>query len=569
MRQFFKQYLPFYKDYIRRFFFAFIGMVLVSIGTAGTAYIIKPVLDEIFINKDVAMLQLLPIGVILLYTAKGVGQYIQSYYILYIGHDIIRRVRDNILSHLIHLDLGYFYQTRGGELISRITNDITRIQTAVSNNVADIIRESLTIVALMVVVIMQSPKLALYGLIVLPIIIYPLSILAKKMKRLSTGSQEAIADLTSHLSEIFNNIEIIMAQSTQKIEHDKFKKQNQKFFDISIRAVKTNELTSPFMEIIGSFAAALVIGLGGMEVINGNMSVGEFFSFMTALFMLYAPIKRLSKQYNHFQDAIAANDRLNDIFALQTNIVCGTKEIDHKIQNILFNNVSLKYDNKTALQNVTLSVNKGDKIALVGDSGGGKSSLVNLIIRFYDPIEGSVEFDGVDIKEFKLQALRDSISIVTQRVYIFNDTIANNVAYGKELDRQRVEEVLKKANIWDFVSSLDDGIDTKLDEFGANLSGGQRQRIAIARALYKEPQILIFDEATSALDNESEAEITKTLNEISKDKITFVIAHRLSTIKDATKIFVFKDGKIVCEGEEKYLLKECKEYQRLYNLATL
>ncbi len=569
MRQFFKQYLPFYKDYIRRFFFAFIGMVLVSIGTAGTAYIIKPVLDEIFINKDITMLQLLPIAVILLYTAKGIGQYIQSYYISYIGQDIIRRVRDNILAHLVSLDLSFFYQTRGGELISRITNDINRIQAAVSNNIADIMRESLTIVALMGVVIYQSPKLALYGLIVLPVIIYPLSILAKKMRRLSTSSQEAVADLTSHLSEIFNNIEIIMAQSTQKIEQDKFKKQNQKFFDISIRAMKTNELTSPFMEIVGSFAAALVIGLGGMEVINGNMSVGEFFSFMTALFMLYAPIKRLSKLYNYFQDALAANDRINDILSLQTDIVCGPKEIDHKIQNILFNNVSLKYDNKTALQNVTLSVNKGDKIALVGDSGGGKSSLVNLIIRFYDPIEGTVEFDGVDIKEFKLQALRDSISIVTQRVYIFNDTIANNVAYGKELDKQRVEEVLKKANIWDFVNSLDNGIDTKLDEFGANLSGGQRQRIAIARALYKEPQILIFDEATSALDNESEAEITKTLNEISKDKITFVIAHRLSTIKDATKIFVFKDGKVVCEGDEKYLLEECKEYKRLHNLATL
>ena len=541
---------------------------MVALGTSGTAYVIKPVLDDIFINKDVEMLKILPFVVILLYSLKGIGKYIQTYYISYIGTDIIRIIRDKFLSHILKQDLSFFHNKHGGELLSRINNDINAIQSAISNTVATIIIESLTIIALLVVVIYQSPKLAFFGLIVLPIIIYPLSKLAKKMRKLGHNTQVKASVLMSILGEIFNNIELIIANNSENKKAKEFSVQNKAMFHLQMKTVKTNALVSPIMEIIGSLAAALVIAMGGMEVINGNLTVGAFFSFMTALFMLYTPIKRLSSVYNKFQTAISANERINDIFKQQNKINEGTLELKEKITSISFKNVSLKYDDKLALKNINLNINQGEKIALVGDSGGGKSSLVNLLLRFYDNNEGEIRFNNHQHKEFTFKSLRDSIAIVTQRVYIFNDTIASNISLGHEYNETKIKEVLKQAHALEFVENLSDGIHTKLDEFGTNLSGGQRQRIAIARALYKEPNILIFDEATSALDNESEAMITKVLDEVSADKITFVIAHRLSTIKNADKIAVFKDGNIVCLDNEKNLLEHCDEYKRLYNSSN-
>lgn len=566
MKQFFKQYIPYYKNYIRKFIYAFIGILLVAGGTSGTAYIMKPLLDDIFINKDEQMLMILPIIVIALYTAKGFGRYIQAYYISYIGQDIIRQIRDKLFKHILHLDLAFFNSKHGGELISRITNDINRIQSAVSNQIAQFIQEILTIVALIAMVIYQSAELAFYGLVVMPLAVYPLTVLAKKMKLLSFKSQEKNSDITAHLSESFNNIEIIKASSAIDLETKNFEKHNQEFFNINIKAVKTNELVSPVMEILGAVAVATVITIGGQYVIDGDLTPGAFFSFLTALFMLYTPIKRLSSLYNQMQDALAANERINELFQLQAKIVSGTDELATSINKISFNNVGLKFDEKDALIDINLEANKGETIALVGDSGGGKSSLINTLVRFYDSTSGTIQIDSQDIKDIALDNLRDNISIVTQRVYIFNDTIGQNIAYGQEYNEDQVINALKKAHAYDFVLDLENGLDTMLDEFGTNLSGGQRQRIAIARALYKNPQILILDEATSALDNESESIITEVLEEVSKDKITFVIAHRLSTIKNANKIAVFKQGKIICQGNSEDLLETCEEYKRLKNL---
>lgn len=563
MKQFLKQYLPYYKNYKKQFFFAIIGMIMVSAGTSGTAYVIKPVLDDIFINKDETMLAILPFVVILLYAMKGFGKYIQTYYISYIGTDIIRIIKDKFLFHIMKLDIKFFQNKHGGELLSRVTNDINAIQSAVSSQIAILIMESMTIVGLIFVVIYQSPKLAFFGLIVLPVIIYPLSLLAKKMKKISHQTQKKASILMSILGEIFNNIELIIANNSQVNQADKFSRENKKMFGIVMKGVKTNALLSPFMEIVGSIAAASVIIVGGKEVIDGNLTVGEFFSFMTALFMLYTPIKHIATVYNKFQKAIAANERINDVFNQKNEIHGGSFELNEKINHIVFDNISLKYGDKIALKNINLEANVGETIALVGDSGGGKSSLVNLLLRFYEQSEGEIKFNNINYKEFTFQSLRDSISIVTQRVYILNDTVAANITFGHEYNEKKVKEVLKKAYALEFVEKMENGIDTILNEFGANLSGGQRQRIAIARALYKDPNILIFDEATSALDNESESIITQVLEEISKDKITFVIAHRLSTIKNADKIAVFKAGEIVCSGSEKELLENCSEYRRL------
>ena len=569
MRNFFKQYSPYYKNYKLFFFYSFIGIILVSASTSGTAYAIQPLLDDIFINKDKEMLHLMPFIIIGLYAAKGFGRYIQVYCISFIGQDITRIVRDKLFSHVLTLDMDFFQKKHGGELVSRITNDINRIQQAVSNSVAEFISESLTIVGLVGLVIYHSPELAFYGLIVLPLAIYPLSKLAKRMKKLSFKSQESNSNITSSLSESFNNIEIIKANSSERVEATKFSIHNMIFFKYNMIALKTNGLTSPLMEIIGSFAFAAVIIVGGSKVISGEMSTGTFSSFIAALFMLYTPIKKLSSLYNKMQDALAANERINDMFAQKATIKSGELIFPKNIQTISFKDVLLKYDDFTALKNINLEAKKGETIALVGDSGGGKSSLINLIIRFYDTTSGNILLNDTSIKDFDIKSLRENISIVTQRVYIFNDTIAANVAYGYEIDEIRVIEVLKQAHAYDFVLKMKKGVNTVLDEFGTNLSGGQRQRIAIARALYKNPQILILDEATSALDNESESIISEVIQEVSQDKITFIIAHRLSTIKNANKIAVFKAGEIVCMGEEKELLNSCKEYQRLYNLANI
>ena len=569
MKQFFKQYIPYYKHYKLKFFYAFIGILLVSGGTSGTAYVIKPLLDDIFINKDADMLAIMPYFVILLYSAKGFGRYIQAYYISFIGQDIIRQVRDKLLGHILNLDLEFFNQRHGGELISRITNDINRIQSAVSNQIARIIQESLTIVALVCLVIYQNAELAFYGLVVMPLAFYPLSLMAKKMKKLSFKSQEKNSDITSNLSETFNNVEIIKANSTETLEIDKFKQHNLEFFNINIKAVKTNELVSPFMEILGAIAVALVITIGGKQVIDGSMTVGTFFSFLTALFMLYTPIKALSSLFNQLQDALAANERINDIFAKKATIVSGNDNFPNDCNSIEFKNIGLKYGDKYALQNINLKATKGETIALVGDSGGGKSSVINLIIRFYEACDGDIVINNNSIKNITLQSLRDNIAVVTQRVYIFNDTIGKNIAYGQDYNEAKIIEALTQAHALEFVNNLDNGINTVLDEFGTNLSGGQRQRIAIARALYKQPSILIFDEATSALDNKSESIITELLEEISKDKIIFVIAHRLSTVKNATKIAVFKQGKILDIGTQEELLITSQEYKRLHSLADV
>ena len=431
MRKFFSQYKPYYKNYKLEIFYALIGIALVALATAGTAYAIQPLLDDIFINKDVNMLYIMPVIVVILYAAKGFGGYIQAYFISFIGQDITRSVRDKLFSHVLKLDLVFFQKTHGGELVSRIINDINRIQAAISNYLAELIRETLTIIALVALVIYRSPELAFYGLVVLPLAVYPLTLLAKRMKKLSFKSQESNSDITSNLSEAFNNIEIIKANGTENLEANKFSVLNMIFFKYNMKAVKTNELTSPIMETLGALAFGTVILVGGSRVVNGELTTGEFTSFIAALFMLYTPIKRISSLYNKMQDAIAANERINDIFTKTAQIKSGTISKINDVKTISFCNVGLKYDEVEALKNINLEAHKGEIVALVGDSGGGKSSLINLLVRFYDVNSGEIKFDNINIKDFTLEELREQISVVTQRVYIFNDTIASNVAYGE------------------------------------------------------------------------------------------------------------------------------------------
>ncbi len=563
MKDLIKQYLPYLSGYKKQFFIAILGMIAVAVGTAGSAHLIKPVLDDVFINKDVAMLTLIPFLLVGVFMLKGIGSYVQTYYTSYIGQDVVRKLRDNLVSHITYLDMNFFKNIHTGEILSRVTNDIARIQMVVANIIPNIIRESLTILALTGYVIYESPKLAFYFLIIMPLAIFPLTKLAKKMRKYSKLSQESTADMTSRLGEILSNIEVIKSHSSQKYEHDRFATENQNVFKFIMKQIRTNALISPVMEILGSVAIGIVIYIGGKEVIDGNITVGAFFAFATALFMLYTPIKRLSSLYNQAQDAITANARMHELLDTKADINSGESELTENIETISFEDVSLHYNDTPALKHISIQAKKGESIALVGDSGAGKSSLVNLLVRFYDPSSGKILLNDKDIKDFTLTSLHKKIAYVTQRIYIFNDSIAANVAYGEEIDEKRVLEALQKAYAMGFIKKLDDGIHTILSENGDNLSGGQRQRIAMARALYKNPDILILDEATSALDNKSEALIQKALKELKSEMITFTVAHRLSTIEDADTILVFQDGEIICRGSHETLLQECPTYQKL------
>ena len=564
-----KRFGPYFKDYIPHFIFAIIGMGLASGGTAVSAYLVEPVLNKIFVEKNEKLLYILPCAIIAIYVIKNIGTFMQAYFTAYIGQDTIRRFREKMVANLLNLDMDFFNEFRTGELISRTTNDIDRIRSIVSSIIPELTRESVTIIGLLCVVVYQSPKLAFFALVVMPVAIYPISRLAKRMKKISKQSQEKTSDITSALSEIFTNIEIIKANNAQEYEHSRFVDENNKFFRLNLKSVKIEQLVSPLMETIGSIGVAAVIIIGGKDVIDGHINMGAFFSFLTALFMLYTPLKRIVNIYNKMQDAIAASERTFFLMDKVSQIKDGQKELNEEINLIKFNDVRLSYGDKEVLKGINLEANKSEFIALVGSSGGGKSSLMNLLMRFYDVNGGEILINGINLKDIKIHSLRQNIGLVTQRVYIFNDTVAKNVAYGREFNEDAVINALKLANAYEFVSKLDNGINTVLNEFGTNLSGGQRQRIAIARALYQNPQILIFDEATSALDNESEKEITKAINNLRSKKIIFVIAHRLSTVENADKIAVLSDGKIIDSGSDEELSKRNEIYARLKGKALV
>lgn len=558
-----RAYWPEYRHYRGKLLLALVAMLMVAGATAAIAWMMKPLLDQVLIERNIWLLYTLPVFVILAYLIKGLGSFLQIYVMNYVGQDIVRRVRDRLLAHMLHLDLTFFHRHHSGELISRVVGDIARIQNAVSTSLATLLRESLTAMALIGVVIYQSPKLAFFTLVVLPAAYVPVDRLSRRLKRIAHAAQTSSAELTARLAEVTSNIEAIKAYHTEDFEARRFSAINQGLFRISLKAVRVNALVVPVMELFAALSAAAVITIGGLQVVEGHMSVGAFFSFLAALLMAVDPVRRLTQTYAQFQEAVAAQERIEAILRLAPEVKSGTLELP-AVSELALEQVRLDYGEKTALHDVSLKVRRGEVIALVGPSGGGKSSVASLLLRFYDASHGRVSLNGRDIREYTLESIRRRIAIVTQRVMIFNDSIAANVAYGAEIDPERVRAALMRANLWDFVAGLPEGIDTQLNEAGTNLSGGQRQRIAIARALYREPDVLILDEATSALDNASEAAILETLRALASDIITIIIAHRLKSVDFADRIYLIADGRVVCEGSKARLMRDCPHFQELY-----
>ena len=564
MKEIVKRFWPYIKEYKLYYVLVVVGGILILVSTVATAQIMKPMMDDMFIKKDKTMLYIIPFGLIAIYLTKAIGKYIQTVFMEYIGQSIVTRFREILLEKMIHLDMGFLYTNRSGELISRVTNDISRIQFFVSNMLPDMFRDLLTVIALVGYIIYLNPLLSFYTLVVVPLIIFPLMKIAKKLKKYSHRSQSKNADLVSRLTEVFNNSEIIKANATEKFEISRFSVENWNFFKINMKAIYVGALVSPIMEIIAVTGLAAVVYVGGKEVFEGKMTVGEFTAFITAVGLVFEPIRKLGGTYSKIQDALAASERVFEVIDKENAINDGPKELLEDIKSIEYKNVVLKYENSNILDGINLVIHQGEHIALVGDSGGGKSTFMNMLLRFYDPDSGEILINGTNIKEYKQKSFKHHIALVSQRIYIFQDTLAANVAYGEEsIDEDKVIEALKLADAYDFVMKLEDGIHTMMSEAGANLSGGQRQRVAIARAIYKHASLLLFDEATSALDNESEKRIQKSLDEYTKDKITITIAHRLSTIEDADKILVLQKGNIVASGTHKELLECSGVYQRL------
>ncbi|MGI6975487.1 ABC transporter ATP-binding protein [Campylobacter coli] len=559
------RFKPFYKKYKKEFAIAIFGMILTSIGTAGSFASLKPILDYIFVEKNEALLYTLPFLLVIIYILKNLGFYLQTYYLSFIGMDTLRILRFKVLKNLLKLDMDFFKRNRSGELVSRCTNDINALQSIVSNIIPDFFRELLTIVGLLIVIFYQSPILAFFALVVLPCAILPLVHFARKLKKYARSIQETNSDLLSRLSEIFSNIELIKASNTQNKESEKFAKQNNELCRLNLKSTRIDALTSPLMEIIGSLGVAAVIIIGGREVIHGTMSVGSFFAFITALFAIYTPLKRLSSLYGRLQGAIAASERTFYLLDLEPQILNGSKNLE-SIARIEFKQVDFAYENpyKSVLKDINFEFNKGEILTLVGTSGGGKSSIINLLMRFYDKQKGEILLNDLDISEFSIESLHDRIGLVTQNIYLFNDSFAENVAYSEEPNKEKIIKALKLANAYEFVQEMG-GIYAEIKEHGKNLSGGQKQRIAIARALYKNPDLLIFDEATSALDNESEKAIIETIENLKKDRLVLMIAHRLSTIENADKIAVIDQGQMIAIGSNEELLQSCELYQKFKN----
>lgn len=560
--------LTYLKPYWPKLVFAMIFMALVASTNGLTAYIVKPVLDNIFFEKNAAMLSIIPFGVVILYLLKGIFDYFQAYLMGFVGQKVITDIRDEIFNALQKQPLAYFDKTPTGTIISRIINDVTLVQSAVSDAFTAILKDIFTIIGLVFVVFYRDWKLAAIAFVVLPFAIYPIVSFGRRLRRISTKTQKEMAKLTNFLHETITGQRIVKAFCMEEYESKRFNEENETLFRIILKRYKIRALSSPIMEVLGGIAIAVIIWYGGSEVISGKSTPGNFFSFTAALLMLYEPIKRLNRENHNIQQGLAASQRVFEVIDRKPEILEHDDAIDlEKVKGIIdFKDVFFKYDDKMVLNNINLKVNRNEILAIVGESGVGKTTLANLIPRFYDVAKGCIEVDNIDIRNVTLNSLRRNIALVTQDVILFNDTIKSNICYGETQDMEKIEEAAGRAYAHDFIIKLSKQYDTVVGEKGMRLSGGQKQRIAIARALYKNTPILILDEATSSLDAASEVEVQKAFDNLMKGRTTIVIAHRLSTIMNAHRIIVLEGGTIVQNGTHKELIETEGPYQRLYEL---
>lgn len=581
-----------FKPFLKRFILALFFMAMVAVFTAFFAIIIQPVIDELFIQgggrlsakskiirnlimrvlgvKENKLVLVLPQLLFMAFLGQAIFSFFSLYMMKTLGLKVVRNIRDKLYRNLIHQSIEFLSKSKTGDLVSRISNDIEKIKLAVAETLAVYIRESLTLAFLLTVIFYQDWAMASISLILIPIAAVPLIYLGRKVKKRGVQSQETIGELANFMSESAMGNKIVKAYNMEEFEINKFRQLNHKHFRINAKIALAYSLASPIMDVIGGLVAAGLFTIGMHRISLNTLSPGQFISFLTALFMMYNPIKRLSMAHNDYQQGKAGYERVKQIINIENPIRdrASALEIKSIRGEVEFKNVSFSYrPDVPVLKNISFTAKPNELVALVGASGSGKTTIMNILLRFYEQQAGEIFIDGRDIRSITLKSLREQLGLVTQDVFLFNDTIQNNIAYGREkFSATDIQNAAIVARAADFITELPLQYDTVVGERGIFLSNGQRQRISIARAVLKKPQILIFDEATSSLDSESERLIQEAMAEVMKNRTTFIIAHRLSTIIEADRILVIESGEIKETGNHRELLKKRGLYYSLYNL---